>query len=168
MFVLFRDACLFISYNAGVVKKAKSSLAIAHDLSRTIDGSKDEVIAAMSHISSKSLQIAHILSPVIVLSLFKKMLNEVDAYFQDENLCFLLKIGLNFHPVLQDCELLNMSDRPEKFIVTNIAIPPVSIRPSVLVDAGVSRSAYDLFSFFMLDAFLLQLSYFFVMLFTLL
>ncbi|XP_074571423.1 DNA-directed RNA polymerase III subunit 1-like [Curcuma longa] len=107
--------CPWCGSKNGVVKKAKSSLAIAHDLSRTIDGSKDEVIAAMSHISSKSLQIAHILSPVIVLSLFKKMLNE-------------------------DCELLNMSDRPEKFIVTNIAIPPVSIRPSVLVDAGVSSN----------------------------
>ncbi|XP_042427160.1 DNA-directed RNA polymerase III subunit 1-like isoform X3 [Zingiber officinale] len=39
-----------------------------------------------------------------------------------------------------DCELLNMSDRPEKFIVTNIAIPPVSIRPSALVDAGASSN----------------------------
>lgn len=86
--VLFCDACLFISHNAGVVKKAKSSLAIAHDFSRTIDGSKDEVIAAMSHISSKSLQIAHILSPIIVLFLFKKMLDEVDTYFQDENMLF--------------------------------------------------------------------------------
>ncbi|XP_042421981.1 DNA-directed RNA polymerase III subunit 1-like isoform X2 [Zingiber officinale] len=39
-----------------------------------------------------------------------------------------------------DCELLNMSDRPEKFIVTNIAIPPVSIRPSAFVDAGASSN----------------------------
>lgn len=91
--VLFCDVCLFISHNAGVVKKARSSLAIAHDFSRTIDGSKDEVAAAMSHISGKFLQIGHTLSPVNVLSLFKKMLDEVDACFQDENLCFLLRIG---------------------------------------------------------------------------
>ncbi|XP_042427158.1 DNA-directed RNA polymerase III subunit 1-like isoform X1 [Zingiber officinale] len=107
--------CPWCGSKNGVVKKTKSSLAIAHDFSRTIDGSKDEVIAAMSHISSKSLHIAHLLSPIIVLSLFKKMLDE-------------------------DCELLNMSDRPEKFIVTNIAIPPVSIRPSALVDAGASSN----------------------------
>ncbi|XP_042396150.1 DNA-directed RNA polymerase III subunit 1-like isoform X1 [Zingiber officinale] len=107
--------CPWCGSKNGVVKKTKSSLAIAHDFSRTIDGSKDEVIAAMSHISSKSLHIAHLLSPIIVLSLFKKMLDE-------------------------DCELLNMSDRPEKFIVTNIAIPTVSIRPSAFVDAGASSN----------------------------
>ncbi|XP_042455743.1 DNA-directed RNA polymerase III subunit 1-like isoform X4 [Zingiber officinale] len=109
------DIDLPIALRKGVIKKARSSLAIAHDFSRTIDGSKDEVAAAMSHISGKVLQIGHTLSPVNVFSLFKKMLDE-------------------------DCELLNLSDRPEKFIVTNIAIPPVSIRPSVFVNAGVSSN----------------------------
>ncbi|KAK5833678.1 hypothetical protein PVK06_017531 [Gossypium arboreum] len=33
-----------------------------------------------------------------------------------------------------DCELLYLSDRPEKFIITNIAVPPTAIRPSVPVD----------------------------------
>ncbi|XP_042460979.1 DNA-directed RNA polymerase III subunit 1-like isoform X1 [Zingiber officinale] len=107
--------CPWCGSKNGVVKKARSSLAIAHDFSRTIDGSRDEVAAAMSHISGKVLQIGHTLSPVNVFSLFKKMLDE-------------------------DCELLNLSDRPEKFIVTNIAIPPVSIRPSVFVNAGVSSN----------------------------
>ncbi|XP_074555847.1 LOW QUALITY PROTEIN: DNA-directed RNA polymerase III subunit 1-like [Curcuma longa] len=107
--------CPWCGSKNGVVKKARSSLAIAHDFSRTIDGSKDEVAAAMSHISGKFLQIGHTLSPVNVLSLFKKMLDE-------------------------DCELLNLGDRPEKLIVTNIAMPPVSIRPSVVVNAGVSSN----------------------------
>lgn len=41
--------------------------------------------------------------------------------------------------VLQDCELLNLYDRPEKLIVTDIAIPPLAIRPSAFVDFGRSR-----------------------------
>jgi hypothetical protein len=32
---------------------------------------------------------------------------------------------------MQDCELLNLGDRPEKLIITEIAVPPVTIRPSV-------------------------------------
>uniref|UniRef100_A0A0E0DFL6 DNA-directed RNA polymerase subunit n=1 Tax=Oryza meridionalis TaxID=40149 RepID=A0A0E0DFL6_9ORYZ len=35
-----------------------------------------------------------------------------------------------------DCELLNLGDRPEKLIVTEIAVPPVPIRPSVFVAGG--------------------------------
>lgn len=41
--------------------------------------------------------------------------------------------------LLQDCELLYLSDRPEKLIMTNIAVPPISIRPSVIMD-GSQRS----------------------------
>uniref|UniRef100_A0A452Y404 DNA-directed RNA polymerase subunit n=1 Tax=Aegilops tauschii subsp. strangulata TaxID=200361 RepID=A0A452Y404_AEGTS len=33
----------------------------------------------------------------------------------------------------EDCELLNLGDRPEKLIITEIAVPPVPIRPSVFV-----------------------------------
>lgn len=38
--------------------------------------------------------------------------------------------------IFQDCELLNLGDRPEKLIVTEIAVPPVPIRPSVVVGGG--------------------------------
>lgn len=41
--------------------------------------------------------------------------------------------------VLQDCELLYLYDRPEKLIITDIAVPPVAIRPSIFMDAGSNR-----------------------------
>ncbi|RWW46677.1 hypothetical protein BHE74_00047381 [Ensete ventricosum] len=65
-----------------VVKKARSSFAIAHDFSRSVD---------------ESIEV--------------------------------------------DCELLNLYDRPEKLIVTTIAVPPVAVRPSVFVDFGKSRGS---------------------------
>lgn len=50
----------------------------------------------------------------------------------------------NFCPILlQDCELLYLSDRPEKLIVTNIAVPPIAIRPSVIMD-GSQRFVWHL------------------------
>ncbi|WOL00292.1 DNA-directed RNA polymerase III subunit 1 [Canna indica] len=110
------SVCPWCGSKNGVVKKARASLAIAHDFSRSVDGSIEEVRTALSHIKAKSsFQVVHILSPVTVLSLFKRMPEE-------------------------DCELLNISDRPEKFIVTSIAVPPVSVRPSVFVDAGKSSN----------------------------
>jgi hypothetical protein len=51
---------------------------------------------------------------------------------------FVNKKSLHFI-LLQDCELLYLSDRPEKLIMTNIAVPPISIRPSVIMD-GSQRS----------------------------
>lgn len=50
---------------------------------------------------------------------------------------------------LQDCELLNLGDRPEKLIVTEIAVPPVPIRPSVFVAGGRMRFALQFFSTYM-------------------
>ena len=45
---------------------------------------------------------------------------------------------------VQDCELLFLSDRPEKFIVTNVPVPPIAIRPSVIMD-GSQRFFFFLF-----------------------
>ncbi|KAK9755069.1 hypothetical protein RND81_01G000400 [Saponaria officinalis] len=39
----------------------------------------------------------------------------------------------------QDCELLSMTDRPEKLIITNLTVPPIVIRPSTFVDGGKSN-----------------------------
>lgn len=67
-----------------MVKKARSSFAIAHDFSRSVDESIEVVRAALSHIKAKSsFQIVHVLSPVTVLSLFKRMVDEVNASFND-------------------------------------------------------------------------------------
>jgi DNA-directed RNA polymerase beta' subunit len=35
--------------------------------------------------------------------------------------------------------LLNLGDRPEKLIITEISVPPVPIRPSVFVGGGRMR-----------------------------
>ncbi|CAL9046355.1 unnamed protein product [Musa banksii] len=108
--------CPWCGSRNGVVKKARSSFAIAHDFSRSVDESIEVVRAALSHIKAKSsFQIVHVLSPVTVLSLFKRMVDE-------------------------DCELLNLYDRPDKLIVTTIAVPPVAVRPSVFVDFGKSSN----------------------------
>ncbi|XP_038972864.1 DNA-directed RNA polymerase III subunit 1 isoform X2 [Phoenix dactylifera] len=107
---------LWICKCAGVVKKARSGLYFIQDFSKTADPSVEEFRSALSHTKDKtSFQVSHVLSAVAVLSLFRKMLDE-------------------------DCELLNLYDRPEKLIVTHIAVPPVSIRPSVIVDSGRSSN----------------------------
>ncbi|CAL9103829.1 unnamed protein product [Musa acuminata var. zebrina] len=108
--------CPWCGSRNGVVKKARSSFAIAHDFSRSVDESIEVVRTALSHIKAKSsFQIVHVLTPVTVLSLFKRMVDE-------------------------DCELLNLYDRPDKLIVTTIAVPPVAVRPSVFVDFGKSSN----------------------------
>ncbi|KAL2922905.1 DNA-directed RNA polymerase III subunit 1, partial [Bienertia sinuspersici] len=44
----------------------------------------------------------------------------------------------------QDCELLYLNDRPEKFLITNISVPPMSLRPSVFVDGGIQSNENDI------------------------
>ncbi|XP_057528109.1 DNA-directed RNA polymerase III subunit 1-like isoform X2 [Amaranthus tricolor] len=39
----------------------------------------------------------------------------------------------------QDCELLYLNDRPEKLVITNMCVPPLSLRSSVFVDGGIQR-----------------------------
>uniref|UniRef100_A0A0E0DFL4 DNA-directed RNA polymerase subunit n=1 Tax=Oryza meridionalis TaxID=40149 RepID=A0A0E0DFL4_9ORYZ len=103
-----RDKCKL----SRVAKKGRAGLIILHDCSKTLDGSTEELRDALSHKKEKlSISAVRMLDPVIVLSLFKRMTDE-------------------------DCELLNLGDRPEKLIVTEIAVPPVPIRPSVFVAGG--------------------------------
>uniref|UniRef100_A0A0D9W6L6 DNA-directed RNA polymerase subunit n=1 Tax=Leersia perrieri TaxID=77586 RepID=A0A0D9W6L6_9ORYZ len=95
-----------------VAKKGRAGLVILHDCSKTLDGSTEELKSALSHKKEKiSISAVRMLDPATVLSLFKRMSDE-------------------------DCELLNLGDRPEKLIVTEIAVPPVPIRPSVFVAGG--------------------------------
>lgn len=44
----------------------------------------------------------------------------------------------------EDCELLYLSDRPEKLLVTSIPVPPIAIRPSVFVDGGTMSNENDI------------------------
>ncbi|XP_040994118.1 DNA-directed RNA polymerase III subunit 1 isoform X2 [Juglans microcarpa x Juglans regia] len=90
---------------------------IIHERQKCNDGSVEEFRSAISHTkeSKSPFNVAtYILNPVQVLVLFKRMLDE-------------------------DCELLYLSDRPEKLIITNIAVPPIPIRPSVIMDGSQSN-----------------------------
>ncbi|KAG2670256.1 hypothetical protein I3760_14G077300 [Carya illinoinensis] len=99
------------------VKRAMSMPGILHERQKCNDGSVEEFRSAISHTkeSKSPFNVAtYILNPVQVLVLFKRMLDE-------------------------DCELLYLSDRPEKLMITNIAVPPIPIRPSVIMDGSQSN-----------------------------
>ena len=44
----------------------------------------------------------------------------------------------------EDCELLDLSGRPEHLILTHLPVPPVCIRPSVEVDGGAGTNEDDI------------------------
>ncbi|XP_057978200.1 DNA-directed RNA polymerase III subunit 1 [Malania oleifera] len=113
--------CPRCGYINGIAKKATGMLGIIHDRSKITDGIFEECSSAISHTkeSKASFTMSNILNPARVLSLFKRM--------QDE-----------------DSELLYLCDRPEKLIITNIAVPPTPIRPSVFVDGGTRSNENDI------------------------
>ncbi|GAB2275314.1 hypothetical protein Dimus_010075 [Dionaea muscipula] len=102
--------CFRCGYINGKVKRRRPGLLILHDLPRSSDNHQDE---RMKELKASNNQ-PSILTPVKVLSLFKKM--------ED-----------------QDCELLYLHGRPEKLLITNVPVPPISLRPSVFVDGGMSN-----------------------------
>lgn len=71
--------CSRCGYINGMVKKAVNSIGIVHDRSRITDGSLEECKSAISHTkeSKASFNLINNLNPIRVLSLLKKMLDEV-------------------------------------------------------------------------------------------
>lgn len=64
--------------NEGVVKKLGSSLTIVEDYGRNADPHTDDIRAALSHMKDRpAFQAIHVLRPVKVLALFKRMLDVV-------------------------------------------------------------------------------------------
>ncbi|ONM16384.1 DNA-directed RNA polymerase III subunit 1 [Zea mays] len=111
------SCCPRCDYRNGVVKKGRAGLIVVHDCSKVLDGHTEELKNALQNKKEKvSASSVLVLDPATVLSLFRRMIDE-------------------------DCELLNLGDRPEKLIVTEIAVPPVPIRPSVVV--GNSRTSNE-------------------------
>lgn len=109
--------CSRCGYINGMVKKAISMLGIIHDRSKINGGSLEEFRSAISHTKESKSSInpaTYIINPVEVLSLFRRMSDE-------------------------DCELLYLSDRPEKLMITSIAVPPIPVRPSVIIDGSQSN-----------------------------
>ncbi|XP_026378865.1 DNA-directed RNA polymerase III subunit 1-like [Papaver somniferum] len=106
--------CSRCGYVNAVVKKAGTVMGIIHDRSKKFtDDTDKECKAALSGTKDSGTRI-QILNPVRVLGLFKRILD-------------------------QDCELLYLSVRPEKLIITDILVPPIAVRPSSFVDGGRSN-----------------------------
>ncbi|KAL2318688.1 hypothetical protein Fmac_032564 [Flemingia macrophylla] len=48
-------------------------------------------------------------------------------------------VAIQYLNPFQDCELLYVAERPEKLIIKNIVVPPIAIRPSVVMDESLSN-----------------------------
>lgn len=117
--------CLRCGFENGTVKKAPKgplcALGISHEFNRTSDKSIEECRSALPDTKGKAIHVHTVISPLTVLSLFKRMPDE-------------------------DCELLNLYGRPERFLVTDIAVPPIPVRPSAFVGSGSQTNENDLTS----------------------
>ncbi|KAK1587161.1 hypothetical protein Q3G72_010241 [Acer saccharum] len=115
-------ACSRCGYINGMVKKAVTVLGIIHDRSKVNDESLEEFKSATFHTKEPKAPInaaTYMIDPIKVLYLFKRMTDE-------------------------DCEILYLSDRPMKLIITNLAVPPIAIRPSVVMDDGLMSNENDI------------------------
>ncbi|KAJ4833985.1 DNA-directed RNA polymerase III subunit 1 [Turnera subulata] len=109
--------CKRCGYLNGMVKKAPAGQGIIHDRSKLGAGHLEEYKAAIAHTKEHRAPVGvatYLLNPVHVLLLFKCMTEE-------------------------DCETLYLCDRPEKLIITTIPVPPLPIRPSVVMGGSLSN-----------------------------
>ncbi|CAL1403267.1 unnamed protein product [Linum trigynum] len=107
--------CRYCGYKNGMVKKDRGYLV--HEHSKSDDSFPKECRSAVSHtkdVKSNINRATYYLNPVKVHSIFEGMSNK-------------------------DCELLYLYDRPEKLIITKIPVPPIAIRPSVVVEGSLSN-----------------------------
>lgn len=110
-----RAECWKCGYVNGTVKKAVGMIGILHDRSKFEDV-MDELRKTMAgtKVSAAGLSVEAMLDLAKVFTLLKEMSDE-------------------------DCEVLYLSTRPENLLITNILVPPIVIRPSVLVGEEVSN-----------------------------
>ncbi|KAL3824530.1 hypothetical protein ACJIZ3_020559 [Penstemon smallii] len=111
--------CSRCGYINGMVKR--QALKILHDRAKVVDSYRDECNTALSHIKDfkGDMIFSPTLDPKLVHHLLRNMLDE-------------------------DCELLYINDRPEKLIITNILVPPIAIRPSVVVNGATQSNENDI------------------------
>ncbi|PIA38793.1 hypothetical protein AQUCO_02700174v1 [Aquilegia coerulea] len=109
------SCCYDCGYANGIVKKA-GSMRIVHVPVTTVDNDCiwKQCSTIISHSKESKASFVVVLDPFKVLALFRKMVDE-------------------------DCELLYLSDRPEKLIITDVPVPPSPIRPSNAMDARFSN-----------------------------
>ncbi|GJP56565.1 hypothetical protein CLOM_g15621 [Closterium sp. NIES-68] len=117
--------CHYCGDNNGTVKKLTGTLKLSHDKYGKDLDAKDEVVRRMEaaveankEIAQHAQKVADDLNPVRVLWLFERMLDE-------------------------DCELLDLYYRPERLIVTHLSVPPVAIRPSVVMESAAGSNEDD-------------------------
>ncbi|CAI5533621.1 unnamed protein product, partial [Closterium sp. Naga37s-1] len=101
------------------------TLKLSHDKYGKDMDAKDDVVRRMEaavevnkEIAQHSSKVADDLNPVRVLWLMERMLDE-------------------------DCELLDLYYRPERLIVTHLSVPPVAIRPSVVMESAAGSNEDD-------------------------
>ncbi|KAJ0539434.1 putative DNA-directed RNA polymerase [Helianthus annuus] len=113
--------CSRCGYINGIVKKAVGLVGVIHDRSKIQDNTSRESSDATSKTKEMKspTNLFSMLNPHKVLKLFKKMLDV-------------------------DCDLLFLDDRPEKFILSVILVPPIPIRPSVRIDAAATSNENDI------------------------
>ncbi|CAK0785283.1 hypothetical protein CVIRNUC_008489 [Coccomyxa viridis] len=110
----------------GPVKKVTGALKAVHDKYAKALGEREEYQAEFTEAVQHNDQIAGLLNkvaddlnPIRVLALFSAISDEA-------------------------CELLDLPGRPENLIMTNLAVPPVTIRPSVEMDTGGGTNEDDI------------------------
>ncbi|GAU14612.1 hypothetical protein TSUD_96760 [Trifolium subterraneum] len=110
--------CPRCGYMNGTVKHNKPTLSIVHEFSNAKNEDVAELESALSHMNNyracNDTLSKRTLNPHMVLDLFKKMHHE-------------------------DCVLLYLAETPENLIINSIAVPPIAIRPSVMVDGAQSN-----------------------------
>ncbi|CAH9146442.1 unnamed protein product [Cuscuta epithymum] len=107
--------CSRCGYINGMVKKV--SMKITHEYGSLLLDECHNAVAGKKDVKG-SINVPPELDSKTIYSLFMRMTDE-------------------------DCELLYLNDRPEKFLVTCIPVPPMAIRPSVLLD-GVKSEENDI------------------------
>eukprot|EP00232_Nephroselmis_pyriformis_P008411 CAMPEP_0182876754 /NCGR_PEP_ID=MMETSP0034_2-20130328/14327_1 /TAXON_ID=156128 /ORGANISM="Nephroselmis pyriformis, Strain CCMP717" /LENGTH=1384 /DNA_ID=CAMNT_0025009559 /DNA_START=143 /DNA_END=4294 /DNA_ORIENTATION=- len=112
--------------NQGVVKKAGSTLKIVHDkyaknppLMEAFQKEFDEAVKHNEGLRANLGKVQDDLNPIRVLGLFERILQE-------------------------DCEVLDLSGRPEHLLMTHLPVPPVCIRPSVEMESAAGSNEDDI------------------------
>jgi len=113
-------------YNGVVKKMAQPPVKLIHDkyakaldLREEMTTQLEEAMKCKPELKSCLSRVYDNLDPVRVLGLFETM-------------------------VEQDCEVLDLAERPEKLIVTHLIVPPVAIRPSVEMESAAGSNEDDL------------------------
>ncbi|CAK9872595.1 unnamed protein product [Sphagnum jensenii] len=119
--------CLWCGDYNGVVKKlAQPPIKLIHDKYAKAVDLREEMVSQLEDAMKFKPELKSCLSRVY------------------DNLDPLRVLGLFEAMVAEDCEVLDLAERPEKLIVTHLVVPPVAVRPSVEMDSAAGSNEDDL------------------------